>query len=313
MKKNELLEKLRKDLGYSRKKIAEFLEVSPTTIERYEKGKLNFNEKIKYIQGISALYGIDSSIFNVDIDFDLKSEYIQKHLLSKFSKNFRLLLYFLNFDITQKEYQIFLSEIVFDYFNKTTDFIINTNESPLCYNDLINCYKYTEINFLNHSQEKEPIIKQLKRDNYLKCLLSQIIVTIALNTFNPKDFFEKNILDYILKNFDELNFSEFLKKLHLITATDVGNFGISAKEMLELKKQILIDFNTLIKQGISLTKENIKLYQFKIGKFEKSQNLPAPTDPKDKQICELLQYAPPAFKDKIIEKLLKFKDEVEDI
>jgi len=27
----------------------------------------------------------------------------------------------------------------------------------------------------------------------------------------------------------------------------------------------------------------------------------------------LLQYALPAFKDKIIEKLLKFKDEVEDI
>ena len=313
MKKNELLEKLRKDLGYSRKKIAEYLEVSPTTIERYEKGKLNFNEKIKYIQGISALYGIDSSIFNADIDFELKNEYIQKHLLSRFSKNFRLLLYFLNFDITQKKYQIFLSEIVFDYFNKTTEFIINTNKSPLSYNDLINCYKNTEINFLNHFNEKELIVKQLKRDNYLKCLSSQIIVIIALNTFNPKDFFEKNIIDYILKNFNELNFFEFIKNLNLIIATDLGNLGITIKEIHDLRKQLLIDFNSLIQQGISLTKENIKLYQFKIGKFEKSQNIPAPTDPKDKQICELLQYAPPAFKDKIIEKLLKFKDEVEDI
>ena len=40
--------------------------------------------------------------------------------------------------------------------------------------------------------------------------------------------------------------------------------------------------------------------------------IPAPTDPKDKQICELLKYAPSAFKDKIIEKLLKYKEDIEE-
>jgi len=52
---------------------------------------------------------------------------------------------------------------------------------------------------------------------------------------------------------------------------------------------------------------------FDSAENNKNQNIKKSTDPKDKQICELLQYAPPAFKDKIIEKLLKFKDEVEDI
>jgi len=312
MKKNELLERLRKDLGYSRKKIAEYLEVSPTTIERYEKGKLDFNEKIKYIQGISALYGIDSSIFNVDIDIDISEKYVKQHLLTKYSKNFRLLLYFLNFDITKKDYRIFLSELVFNYFNKNTNFIVNSNSSPLSFNNLINCYKDIEIDFINSDKEEELILKNLKKDKYKQCLISQIIAVVAINTFNPKDFFEKNVIEYILKNFDNLNLFDFIKNLNLIIATDLGNIGITIKEIHDIKAQILINFNTLLQQGITLTKENIKHYQFKIGKFEKSQNN-QPTDPKDKQICELLQYAPPAFKDKIIEKLLKFKDEVEDI
>ena len=309
MKKNEFLEKLRKDLGYSRKKIAEYLEVSPTTIERYEKGKLPFNEKIKYIQGISALYGIDSSIFNIDI---ITENIVKERTLTKFSKQMRLLLYFLNFDITKNEYKKFLSEVVFSYFTKKTEFFINTESSPLSFSEIINCYQREEINFFEKSKQEDIIIKDLLRNGYLKCLTNQLIILVSLNIFNPKDFFGQKNIEFILQNYDELKISDFIKNLNLVVETDLGKYGITMREIYEIKEKILKEFNFLINKGIPLTKENIKHYQFKIGKLVKIVDEITPTDPKDKQICELLQYAPPAFKDKIIEKLLQYKKDVEE-
>jgi len=309
MKKNEFLEKMRKDLGYSRKKIAEYLEVSPTTIERYEKGKLPFNEKIKYIQGITALYGIDSSIFNINI---ITENIIKERLLTKFSKQMRLLLYFLNFDITKNEYKKFLSEVVFSYFAKTTEFFINTERFPLSFSEIINCYQVAEINFFEKSKQENIIIKDLLRSGYLKCLTNQLIILVSLNIFNPKDFFGQKNIEFILQNYDELKIFDFIEHLNLVIKTDLGNFGITIKEIHEIKEKILKQFNFLLNKGITLTKENIKLYQFKIGKLGEIADEVTPTDPKDKQICELLQYAPPAFKDKIIEKLLQYKKDVEE-
>jgi len=68
-----------------------------------------------------------------------------------------------------------------------------------------------------------------------------------------------------------------------------------------------------MEEGLPLTIENIKKLK-KQKELEKitDEIVPAPTDPKDKQICELLKYAPSAFKDKIIEKLLKYKEDIEE-
>ena len=76
------------------------------------------------------------------------------------------------------------------------------------------------------------------------------------------------------------------------------------------KEKIKKDLWELEDKGLDLEIAYIK----KQKEFEKIQSevIPAPTDPKDKQICELLQYAPPAFKDKIIEKLLQYKKDVEE-
>jgi hypothetical protein len=80
-----------------------------------------------------------------------------------------------------------------------------------------------------------------------------------------------------------------------------------------LKKKTIINFLSEMEEGLPLTIENIKKLK-KQKELEKitDEIVPAPTDPKDKQICELLKYAPSAFKDKIIEKLLKYKEDIEE-
>jgi uncharacterized protein YktB (UPF0637 family) len=104
-----------------------------------------------------------------------------------------------------------------------------------------------------------------------------------------------NCIEKELKNRDFLGFE------------DIYIINLKTEKM----KKDLADLEDI---GLPLTIENIKkLKKQKELEKIKDEVIPAPTDPKDKQICELLQYAPPAFKDKIIEKLLKFKDEVEDI
>jgi len=83
--------------------------------------------------------------------------------------------------------------------------------------------------------------------------------------------------------------------------------------LLFLKKKTIINFLSEMEEGLPLTIENIKKLK-KQKELEKitDEIVPAPTDPKDKQICELLKYAPSAFKDKIIEKLLKYKEDIEE-
>jgi len=69
----------------------------------------------------------------------------------------------------------------------------------------------------------------------------------------------------------------------------------------------------LMTKGKPVNKETIKEFKIELetGAILSTNN--EPTDPKDKQICELLQYAPPAFKDKIIEKLLQYKKDIEEL
>ena len=306
MTKYELLEKLRKDLGYSRKKIGEILEVSPSTIEKYEKGRLDFNHKTKYILGICALAGYDNELFEYE---EYEDEEILKTLkyykISKYSSKIRQILYFLN--IEYDEYFFFLKHLLIkqvnlsifahkSFLNEINNYILNEGES---------------IEYLNEQSLNE--ISEIDKYGYVL----QIIFLYALNFFNPKDFYNeiefinvKKILDDIslfMETFYSLNNEE--TPISYIVESDFQNDIRKLKKLFPIIKKTIED---LEKNGKPVNKETIKEFKIELESGTLFAKCNTSTDPKDKQICELLQYAPPAFKDKIIEKLLQYKKDVEE-
>jgi len=330
MKKNEFLEKLRKDLGYSRKKIGEYLEVSPTTIERYEKGKVDFNHKTKYVLGICALAGYDNEIFMLD-EIDENDTYDFK--LTLFSSKLREILYFLN--IEYDEYELFLVKLLQNTYNLKWSFHYDVLLKRIDIGELLLKQKYylqTEIiEYLNNKskfiQKKRnffsKIIKNIdslntqmfyeeknieeEKNKFFLQLRFEIFTLYALKTFNTKEFFEKNKIPYISETLKD--FEIFIQPLKI----SIGEMYDEAPILKNLFPTIKQTLEELMIKGKSVNKETIKEFKIELETGAILSTCNEPTDPKDKQICELLQYAPPAFKDKIIEKLLKFKDEVEDI
>ncbi len=281
----ELLEKLRKELGYSRKRIGNLLNISPSTIEKYEKGKIKISNTARYIQGICALYGIS------EIAFKYPDKYKQ-YLLSDFSSHMRMILYYNQIDISNKR----------ELMNAIAVLINKSKEIPTLYlpdNDLFKEY------LIPH------LLYTYKNPSIFEGAIAVILSTI-LNFFKISDFVGKNIFDNFFKEYQHKN--HIYLDVYIYTEDEANCIEtISQNTSIECDTSFLFKkINELEKNGVIPYLENIlgyNIFSFKT----KNEVIPAPTDPKDKQICELLQYAPPAFKDKIIEKLLKFKDEVEDI
>jgi len=321
--KFEFLEKLRKDLGYSRKKIADYLDVSASAIEKYEKGKLDFNHKTKYILGICALAGYDNMIFYLDkIDENTLVDY----KITKFSSKIREILYFLNLDYD--EYELFLIKILqntfkvsfildTDYLLKIIDLkdrIINQNYYEQI--DVLNFIKNPEKFIKNIQEEFRDIIKKTTKENIIKFLANirlEILILYALRIFNPKEFYEKEKFPFLLKGLTDFN--SFIKDFNNLAPAGIVpiyNWGEDEEYLKKLFPTIKKTIEELIIKGKPVNKETIKEFKIELETGAIFSNCNQPTDPKDKQICELLQYAPPAFKDKIIEKLLQYKKDVEE-
>ena len=333
MTKYELLEKLRKDLGYSRKKIGEILEVSPSTIEKYEKGRLDFNYKTKYILGICALAGYNNELFEEFEEYENFTDeeifgILGEYKLSKYSSKIRQILYFLNTEYD--EYIFFLRNLLVkklklsifshkSFLNEINNYILNNEKQIFDINEYSN-YLDEELKSLPENEKnilKSEMIKDKEElDNYKYAL--QIIFLYVLNFFNPKDFYDKTeFINNIKKILDDVSF--FIKIFHslddeetpisYIVESDFQNDIHKLKKLLPIIKKNIED---LEKNGKPVNKETIKEFKIELESGTLFANSNTPTDPKDKQICELLQYAPPAFKDKIIEKLLQYKKDVEE-
>jgi len=298
MKKNEFIKQIRQKYKMSQKKFASYLEVSKSLVEKVEMGKSPATPENKYVKAVCALEGLDNEIFKFD---EITDEILKEYELTKFSKAFRRFLYFY--------YGDFLNEdLIRDFTSKTEKTIINYS-----------LYKIDEFTLMLLNVDIEKLIKERfinNTDNNCLLIFHEIIIILTIykieNLPIKPSCFKENINIYFdfLKNrsFENNNIRCIENKLKKMDWDNDEHF-INIK--IELMKKDLADLEDI---GLPLTIENIKKLK-KQKELEKIQNeiIPAPTDPKDKQICELLQYAPPAFKDKIIEKLLKFKDEVEDI
>jgi transcriptional regulator with XRE-family HTH domain len=334
VKKYEFLEKLRKNLGYSRKKIAEYLEVSPTTIERYEKGKLDFTYKTKYILGICALSGYDNYIFSYN---EIKEEYLHYYKLTKFSQKLREILYFLN--IEYDDYESFiakmfyknLSLIEFDYdLFKRWD--IKENLLSQKFDEQKRVMKYISnpeqellsvcqaISEQMENYKKEIILKELEKHyeedkiNFFASLGFEILLLYIFDFFNVKEFYEDNKFRFV--NIILGGESIFINSFKYITSIGIMDiFDTYYEEDIAKLKQLYPTIKKTIeeleKTGKPVTKETIKEFKLELETGGITTSCPEITDPKDQKILELLHYAPPAFKDKIIEKLEKFRDEVE--
>ena len=335
MTKYEFLEKLRKDLGYSRKKIADYLEVSASAIEKYEKGKLDFNHKTKYILGICALAGYNNEIFMIDSDIDEELSYEYK--LTKFSSKIREIFYFLNLDYD--EYELFLIKIL--QHNFKTNFILDT-DYLLKIIDLkdriINQNYYEQMDVINFIKNSEKFIKNVKKNiknefkkeendiiysikksmdrdkiNFLANIRIEILILYVLKIFNPKEFYEKEKLPFFTNSL--INFNSFIKNFNNIAPigiVPIYNFDEEKEYLKMIFPNLKQTLEELIIKGKPVNKETIKEFKIELESGTLFANCNTPTDPKDKQICELLQYAPPTFKDKIIEKLLQYKKDVEE-
>jgi transcriptional regulator with XRE-family HTH domain len=339
MKKNEILEKLRKDLGYSRKKIGEILEVSPSTIEKYEKGRLDFDETTRYVLGVCALAGYDNNLFEYE-ELE-KMDEIEHYKLNLFSTRIRQILYFLNIDY--EEYFFFLRNFLKkigismflhkSFLNEINNYLLNCQIGET----EIKCLKNKKycINFYEKEAETLNLTGEVK-DEYIKLQIKslesmlyfaytlQIIFLFTLKFFNPKEFYSLEEINFIkhilannktfLKGFDDNIDIDKLDNYFeppLIAYKVESNFEEDIVKLKQLYPTIKKTIEELEKTGKPVTKETIKEFKLELETGGITTFCPEITDPKDQKILELLHYAPPAFKDKIIEKLEKLRDEVE--
>jgi len=331
VKKNEFIKQIRQKYKMSQKKFAEYLEVSKSLIEKVEMGKIPATPENKYVKAVCALEGLDNEIFKYD---EITDEILKEYELSKFSKAFRKFLYFYygTFYPNRFAYDYFIQS----YINSINNAIVHLEmenfsvEGEFYGGDwreywIRNFPK--ELLFENLNYLTLPKIKQTTDIKLLK--LFEIFTIISINTITENlKFglinFNDNPYSYIefLKNFD---FKAAEELYGIINLSSVDKFYLIEliSEFSELDTQISVENIKKLKkikeiEQLKRKEEFINAFNvldefFDSAENNKNQNIKKSTDPKDKQICELLQYAPPAFKDKIIEKLLKFKDEVEDI
>jgi len=297
MKKGEFLLSLRKKHKASRAKFAELLDVSPSSIEKAEKELIPVTPENKYVKAVCALEGLDNNIFQFD---DINEDLLKEYQLTHFSQTFRRFTYFYYGDFWNEDIDnIFFEHIEFTLLNFLDDMEWEDALNYSIRKNIGSLKHYIHSNFLDAVFGKEP-----------KRLLIEILLILSIKIVNKisplVSQFEDEENEYI--NFLNSNekFNNLMSELHTEFKQAV---------FYSFKKQTVINILSDLEDiGLPLTVENIKkLKKQKELEKIKDEVIPAPTDPKDKQICELLQYAPPAFKDKIIEKLLKFKDEVEDI
>ena len=302
MKKNEFIKQIRQKYKMSQKKFADYLEVSKSLVEKVEMGKSPATPENKYVKAVCALEGLDNEMFKFD---EITDEILKEYELTKFSKAFRKFLYF--------TYVTFYNDVVIEYFIESFNEINSFKIKGVSYSENAPIIqKLLAFNLYDFDFEKE-ILKTYKKrfeqfdDKNLNYIFIQLLLAIK-TSFKPSYFFDD--LDLIMQKIKEniTQIENFIYS-HTPTASAIAN-NIGGIIYSNLVKKVY----SLEDKGLPLTVENIKkLKKQKELEKIKDEVIQAPSDPKDKQICELLQYAPPAFKDKIIEKLLKFKDEVEDI
>jgi transcriptional regulator with XRE-family HTH domain len=294
MKKGEFLLSIRKKHKASRAKFSELLEVSPSSIEKAEKELIPVTPENKYVKAVCALEGLDNEIFKYD---EITEEILSEHELSKFSQAFRRFLYFYYGDFWNEN----IDEILLKNLAKTiTYFTDSCIEEDILFS-LIDNFQ-TLKNFVNSDSIDEVFGKEPER------LFIEAMLIISLSKIYK---FNANISQFELVENSYISFfkndEEFNK---LIPRVKTYLYSIVS---LDFKRNLVIkELSDLEDKGELLTIENIKKLkkQKELEKIQDKVNIKV-TDPKDQKILELLHYAPPAFKDKIIEKLEKFRDEVE--
>ena len=298
MQKNEFIKQIRKKYKMSQKAFAELLEVSKSLIEKVEMGKIEATPENKYVKAVCALEGLDNEIFKYD---EITDEVLQKHELSKFSKTFRKFLYFYygdfwNEDIN-KDIDIKIIKTLYHYLNSNDIMDLDHYEAQI-----ITGFEDFYIKFRRLDKINE---KSLQKEDKLLYIFFQIVIILSLKKFKPSNFGSiKTYVEFFNKDYEKL--MNFISKKSDEKIGENYIWSIYGFKKEKIKK----DLWELEDKGLNLEIAFIK----KLKELEKIQSevIPAPTDPKDKQICELLQYAPPAFKDKIIEKLLQYKKDVEE-
>jgi len=329
MKKGEFLLSIRKKHKASRAKFAKLLEVSPSSIEKAEKEIIPVTPENKYVKAVCALEGLDNEIFKFD---EITEEILKEYELTKFSKAFRKFLFFYYGDFWNKDIENefyndllkFLKPFLKDNAYKQLEYIYHSiKEIVISERDLIlQLIFYTDfiISFFLIPKKRINNIIENKNEiekNEIKSIifLNQVLIIAFINSL----FNECISLENFIDKFECSMFTNKLTSIDLLLKTDLLSNDkkekpFDVKEILYIEKLKNFFLNKIKCNGLPLTIENIR----KLKKQKELENIkdeiqPSPTDPKDKEICELLQYAPPAFKDKIIEKLKKFRDEVEDI
>lgn len=299
MKKNEFIKQIRQKYKMSQKKFAEYLEVSKSLIEKVEMGRSEATPENKYVKAVCALEGLDNEIFSYD---EITDEVLQEHELSKFSKAFRKFLYFYYGDFWNENIE---ENLLYEVKQTLETFSSSTLKNIKHKDEFINID-------LNQLKDKIKILSKEKITKHIhceECHIIKMIIILALNLFNlqikPSSFVKlREEIQYLVKLKVYIIDNNFTKLL-------INDEIIEKLEFFERQGQHLyIDY-------IKLNKPKPMIIRKISSKDYKPINLTTlkyviSTDPKDKQICELLQYAPTAFKDKIIEKLLQYKKDVEE-
>ncbi|GAX87012.1 hypothetical protein LNAT_P0307 [Lebetimonas natsushimae] len=322
MKKNEFLKNIRKKYNMSQKKFAEYLDISKSLIEKVEMGKIPATSENKYVKAVCALEGLDNEIFKYD---EITKDILEEYELIEFSKKFRKFLYFYygdfwNEKINKDIYEKLKNTIkeLFTIKNKETDQIPNCSYETESFIEEI-------LQLIKKRKKFEVIDKKLigvliDDCEYYFPIIGKILLLIMLKKsysiyFVISDFLIKEELQSFFNCNNCINFAVFTQNKEL---------NINSLDFTSLRKEI----QELEKKGIAFTIENIKKFKqivslktikpltMEMNKVSIKQIVnnvinDLSIDPKDQKILELLHYAPPAFKDKIIEKLEKFRDEVE--
>ena len=336
MQKNEFIKQIRKKYKMSQKTFAELLEVSKSLIEKVEMGKIEATPENKYVKAVCALEGLDNEIFKYD---EITDEVLQKHELSKFSKAFRKFLYFYYGDFFSKD---FVYDFIDTYISYIEEAVIRAEIADFSiagefyggdwtYYVISNFPKNTLYDVIQTLTL--PKLKQTLDSNLITFFEIMSILTInelnkelkfALFNFTDKshkyfDFLKNNnSLSYLQEYYNIFHCESIdrfliLEKLSKYAEIDTILSVENIKKLKKLKEIEKIKKEEELKEVIEALDQVMKTPEKLFNQKNNSKNNDnIPTDPKDKQICELLQYAPPAFKDKIIEKLLQYKKDVEE-
>jgi len=336
MKKGEFLLSIRKKHKASRAKFAELLEVSPSSIEKAEKELVPVTPENKYVKSVCALEGLDNEIFKYD---EITDEVLKEYELSKFSKAFRKFLYFYYGNFFSKD---FVYDFIDTYISYIEEAVIRAEIADFSivgefyggdwrYYVISNFPKNTLYDVIQTLTL--PKLKQTLDSNLITFFEIMSMLTInelnkelkfALFNFTDKshkyfDFLKNdNSLSYLQEHYNIFHCESIdrfliLEELSKYAEIDIILSVENIKKLKKLKEIEKIKKEEELKEVIEALDQIMKTPEKLFHQKDNSKNNDnTPTDPKDKQICELLQYAPPAFKDKIIEKLLQYKKDVEE-